>query len=190
LARQCFINEYVFVETESEVEAISKLLTAIEEAIEASTARFAAACGSVAAYRPSTRSPCGKYPAQALALAPSKPWSMRIARSSARKEFAWHIVVLTAIEDSVSQEVRRHMRKCLIHDGSKQRWVGKPVASNGPAQPVSRRAYSNVGRHGPLDVLIAGCGTDSTPLKRHAVSQVPRSRPLISALRVCAMQPA
>ena len=161
LARQCFINEYVFVETESEAEAISKLLTAIEEAIEASRPVSPLHVAAVAAYRPLHLLPLAEKILR-------RPWpgpveavvDAQLRDPQHEKNLRGTIVVLTAIEDSVSQEVRRQYEEMPYPRWLKAALVGKPVSiewylhNQFPGAPIQ-----DVGRHGPLDVLIAGCGT-------------------------------
>ncbi|HLQ89870.1 MAG TPA: tetratricopeptide repeat protein [Xanthobacteraceae bacterium] len=161
LARQCFINEYVLAETAAEAETIANLQTSIEKAIEASRPVSPLQVAAVAAYRPLRILPLAEkilrrpWPGPVEAVVDRQlrdPQHERNLRST--------ITVLTSIEDSVSQEVRRQYEEMPYPRWLKAALIGKPVNiewylhNQFPGAPIQ-----DAGRHGPLDVLIAGCGT-------------------------------
>ncbi len=171
LARQCFINEYVFAATEDEVRQAAELEAALAAAIESSAPVPALRLVAVAAYRP----------LHALGRAVElleRSWpppigallDQQVREPLAERQISGSIPALTSIDDEISLLVRRQ-----YEDMPYPRWVkaaptGKPIAvdwylrNQFPMAPIR-----NLGRLGSLDMLIAGCGTG-----QHAIESAQR----------------
>jgi SAM-dependent methyltransferase/Tfp pilus assembly protein PilF len=161
LARQCFINEYVFERGDDETAQLQRLLDTLQAALQAGEPISELQLAAAAAYVP-LHSLSG---AQAL-LARSWPDStaplidQQVREPLQDQEIRSSIPALTRIEDAVSQKVQRQ-----YEDMPYPRWVtaapvGRPVTlgwylrNQFPQAPI-RDLRTRDG----LDVLIAGCGT-------------------------------
>jgi Tfp pilus assembly protein PilF/SAM-dependent methyltransferase len=159
LARQCFINEYVFFRMEDEAGAAGKLRDALAAALEADRPVSSIAVLAVAAYFP-------------LASVPSAPrllnsrWpdpveavlAQQLREPQEEERLRAAIPQLTPIEDKVSRSVRAH-----YEENPYPRWIKSvPVESrtriaeflhlNFPLAPF-------VATDAPMEFLSAGCGT-------------------------------
>jgi Flp pilus assembly protein TadD/SAM-dependent methyltransferase len=163
LARQCFINEYVFAETEDERRRVHALQTAIGNALRSTEAIAALQLVAVAAYRPlhsingaaslSQRS----WPASVAAL-------LRQQVDEPLREIALRddLPTLAPIEPRTDEQEQ---------DGASPRWV-KAITTLQP-RPVEHAVREYLPDAGPLsldaapapDVLIAGCGTGETAIE-------------------------
>jgi tetratricopeptide (TPR) repeat protein/SAM-dependent methyltransferase len=167
LARQCFINEYMFDHTADEAAQARALGQALDVALTADAPVAASRLVALACYRPLRE--LGQAPRllerswpkpvrDILAQQYLEPLSERLARHD--------IPRLTPIEDSVSRLVRRQ-----YEENPYPRWVraapiDDPVAfdvSLRQRHPLARFTPLGHGRH--LDVLIAGCGTGQHALE-------------------------
>ena len=159
LARQCFINEYVFFRSEEENTAAQKARDALSAALQAGQPVSPIQVLTVAAYFPlisvthSEKLLNGKWPAAVEAVITQQ---LREPKEEARLRAA--IAQLTPIEDSVSQSVRTH-----YEENPYPRWL-RP----GPVEQKVRVAqylhqtfplatFSVAG--GAAQWLSAGCGT-------------------------------
>jgi SAM-dependent methyltransferase/tetratricopeptide (TPR) repeat protein len=148
VARQCFINDYVYSLPEAEAENARNLQSALVERIKTGAAIPALWPIAVGAYFPLFTLPhmdrlCDQsWPQCVEALL-----VQQIKEPAQERRLAATIPVLTAIEDEVSRAVRQQ-----YEENPYPRWLTGRAA----AQPVRRNA-------GPPeqvpDVLIAGCGT-------------------------------
>jgi SAM-dependent methyltransferase/tetratricopeptide (TPR) repeat protein len=161
VARQCFINEYVFALTESEADHAEQLRATLDAALAAGEEISASSLAIVGAYFPL------HWLTNAQALS-DRPWppcidallAQQIEEPARERQIAATVPVLTAIDSEVSRAVRAQ-----YEENPYPRWV----QAGPPGQPPilnDRQA----GR--PLDVLIAGCGTglSTTEFARHARS--------------------
>ncbi|HTM72046.1 MAG TPA: methyltransferase domain-containing protein [Pseudolabrys sp.] len=160
LAKQCFINEYVFAVTPPEAEELSVLRNAIANAITAGAAIDPMQLATSALYLPLHTLP------SASALLERK-WAPAIddllnqqVRDHLReRELRDSILRLTPIEDEVSQRVRQQ-----YEENPYPRWV----RAAGQVVPASinlylreqfpTSAFTPINKES-LDLLVAGCGT-------------------------------
>jgi len=160
LAKQCFINEYVFAVTPPEAEELSVLRNAIANAIAAGAAIDPMQLATSALYLPLHTLP------SASALLERK-WAPAIddllnqqVRDHLReRELRDSILRLTPIEDEVSQRVRQQ-----YEENPYPRWV----RAAGQVVPASinlylreqfpTSAFTPINKES-LDLLVAGCGT-------------------------------
>jgi tetratricopeptide (TPR) repeat protein/SAM-dependent methyltransferase len=158
VARQCFVNEYVFGAGEEERHRAA----ALGDRLAAAAAQGADVppqwIAAVAAYQPLTSLPGAERLAE-------RPWPAPVAALLAQQvteprteaELRGTLPILTAIDDDVSRAVKQQ-----YEENPYPRWI-----SAGPAgAPVSLDAYLKakfpdyrpLGRF-PIAILIAGCGT-------------------------------
>jgi SAM-dependent methyltransferase len=145
LARQCFLNEYIFSLTEPEAQLAAQLRTSLEQALAAEAPCPAWWPIVVGAY----------FPLHSLAnvqalLERSWPASLealivqQVKEPAQERQIAATIPALTSIDGEVSRLVRRQ-----YEENPYPRWA--------VAAPPARSATHSGGRD--RDVLIAGCGT-------------------------------
>jgi tetratricopeptide (TPR) repeat protein/2-polyprenyl-3-methyl-5-hydroxy-6-metoxy-1,4-benzoquinol methylase len=167
LARQCFINEYVFDWTDEEAARALALRDALVAALEADAPVSPLWLTAVAAYFPLASLPKAErlldrsWPAPVTALLVQQivePGQERLLRPGIPK--------LTAIEDAVSLSVQRQ-----YEENPYPRWI--KAAPNGPPTHLDaylrehfpHAAFAPAGRRTALDVLVAGCGTGQHSLE-------------------------
>ncbi|MGA8954945.1 MAG: methyltransferase [Pseudolabrys sp.] len=161
LAKQCFINEYVFATTPAEDMQVAQLNSALGEALNAGTAIDPAQLAALAMYRP----------LQALASAAALldlHWTkaiddlltQQLREPAEEQSLRDSIPRLTAIDDEVSQRVRQQ-----YEENPYPRWVY--AAGQVSAIPIDQylreqfpaSVVAPFGKTGALDMLVAGCGT-------------------------------
>lgn len=156
LARQCFINEYVFATTPDEDVQLEGLRRALSGA-SPSAMQIAA----LAMYAPLHTVPC------ALVLLERK-WNplidavltQQLREPAQERQLRDLIPRLTQIEDEVSQRVRQQ-----YEENPYPRWVH--IAGQVAPMPVDQylrdqfptAAFTPLGKTSAVDMLIAGCGT-------------------------------
>lgn len=157
LARQCFINEYVFSQDDGEIQQAGKLRDALAAALETGGAIRAASVAAVASYFPLAALPRlmdRQWPAPVGALL-----VQQIAEPAEERHLAAAIPAITPLDDAVSRLVRDQ-----YEENPYPRWVkAAPPTIRDSVAGYLRRQY-------PLAVfaresrpqtafLSAGCGT-------------------------------
>ena len=159
LARQCFINEYVFATTDDEAEEAHRLRTALEQKLS-----------SGEPYPPSGRPPSAHIArstfwqnAQALLDRTAPPsiaalLAQQVAEPAEEKRLAAAIPALTEISGEVSSAVRQQ-----YEENPYPRWTKLGPAAQSAALFALPEQQSG-------DALIAGCGTGLSTVEfaRHA----------------------
>lgn len=163
LARQCFINDYVYSLTAAEQDEVRQLRERIERALADGTACPAPWVVTAAAYFPLHE----LAQAEALLAQGAPPCvdallRQQIVEPNEERRIAATIPALTAIDTEVSRAVRLQ-----YEESPYPRWVapgppGAPIALN------DRQAQQG------LDVLIAGCGTGLSTIE--FARQTPKAR--------------
>jgi 2-polyprenyl-3-methyl-5-hydroxy-6-metoxy-1,4-benzoquinol methylase len=161
LAKQCFINEYVFPVTPEENDQVSLVRDAIADALASGAAIEPTRFAALAMY-----SPLHAVPSAALLL--EREWTPAIddllnqqLRDHMReRELRDSILRLTPVEDEVSRRVRQQ-----YEENPYPRWVH----AAGQVAPVSidrylreqfpTGAFAPLNKTENLDILVAGCGT-------------------------------
>jgi 2-polyprenyl-3-methyl-5-hydroxy-6-metoxy-1,4-benzoquinol methylase len=161
LAKQCFINEYVFPVTPEENDQVSLIRDAVADAIASGAAIEPTRLAALAMY-----SPLHAVPSAALLL--EREWTSAIddllnhqVRDHMREcELRDSILRLTPVEDEVSRRVRQQ-----YEENPYPRWVH----AAGQIAPVSidrylreqfpTGAFAPLNKTENLDILVAGCGT-------------------------------
>lgn len=161
LARQCFINEYVFALDADEAGQARQLRDGVAVALEQGASVDPWSIAAVAAYFPLTSLPHAArlletaWPDEVEALL-----TQQIREPEEENVLRAAIPRLTDVEDSVSRLVRSQ-----YEENPYPRWGG--TGSAGPPQPLLswlRRTFpfapvEDPGRDGGIDILVAGCGT-------------------------------
>ena len=166
LAQQCFINEYVFSQSEEEGRLVDELCARLTAALESGAPVSALWLTAIAAYRS-----LGSVPLSArlldrqLAEPAVALLAQQIVEPQAEALLRVEIPQLTDIADGVSRDVRE-----LYEENPYPRWVrtAPGEALNGigaylyrkfPLACFQRRAGTSV------DILVAGCGTGQHPIE-------------------------
>src|SRR5580704_14628481 len=174
VARQCFINQYVFSTTEAEAEQARGLRALLEKALVAGDP-FSALWPAIAgAY----------FPLNTLAAAEAlcdRPWPasvdallvQQVREPAEERRIAATIPVLTSIDGQVSRAVRRQ-----YEESPYPCWVKVGL----PGEPMVLRDHAP---EQPLNVLIAGCGTGQSTIE--CARQTPRARVLAIDLSLASL---
>lgn len=175
LARQCYINEYVYALDDDEAaraKALGDVLTAAGTAIETHLPQIAV----VATYVPLYGLPfadtllAGTWPAPIVALIEQQIREPR-AEAAARATIAR----VTPIDDDVSRAVQ-----AMYEQNPYPRWITPNPARECESldahiqDEVPKAPYHRTNQGGDIDILVAGCGTG-----RHSImvaQQFPRAR--------------
>lgn len=157
LAMQCFINEYVFPQSDEEELLAGQLRGRLAGALESGAAIAPEWIAILAAYMP-----LGSVPGAQALLARSWPLcidqllTQQLREPEEEAELRKSIPRLTAISDSVSQSVQAQ-----YEENPYPRWV--QAGTCGAAEDLAtylRRKFPFADVHGSeIDILIAGCGT-------------------------------
>jgi Flp pilus assembly protein TadD/SAM-dependent methyltransferase len=163
LARQCFINEYVWLETEDERSRVDALQTAVGNAIRNNAAIAPLQLAALAAYRPLHRIDGaaslsgGSWPASLAAL-------LRQQVDEPLREIALRhdLPTMTPIEPRTDERAQ---------DGPSPRWVKAITTLR--SRPVEAVVQTFLPGTGPLsldigstpDLLVAGCGTGESAIE-------------------------
>jgi len=167
LARQCFINEYVFATTKEEAEQVARLQQVLIAALAQGGHMSPLGLAALAMYVPLHALP------QAQALL-ERRWSppldgvvtQQVREPMEELRLRPSIARLTAIEDDVSLLVRQQ-----YEEHPYPRWVHAAVA---PAQKTLNEhlrrqfptaAFEPLANSDDLEILVAGCGTGRHPIE-------------------------
>jgi tetratricopeptide (TPR) repeat protein len=161
LARQCFINEYVFAQDEEEVRQVARL-------------RDSAAAGTVpphelavlAAYMPLHAVPeCQRLLDRKWPRPVDLLLDQQMRQPLQERDDRARVPALTAI-DPASQAVREQYEEMPYPRWVKAAHIGKPVPIEHHLRAQFRlaqlRPLSSTGR---VDILVAGCGTGQHPIE-------------------------
>jgi SAM-dependent methyltransferase len=145
LARQCFINEYVFASTEAEAQAAQELRAAVERTPAEAKAPPQHWLPIVAAYFPlHTIAGCKRLLAQSWPPALDALITQQVREPAQEQQIAASIPALTDIDDAVSRAVRAQ-----YEENPYPRWTFNGKLAATASSPAAA----------PRDALIAGCGT-------------------------------
>ena len=166
LARQCFINNYVFAQSDVEIEQAQALRSELAAALASGAAIPTLSLVAVAAY----------FPLHSLPSAESlldRPWpdavgavlAQQVRAPIEEQSLRTSMPVLTAIEDDVSIQVRAQYEESPYPQWTKAAPAGSPktvdafIREKFPLSP-----FVELGKNGEFNILVAGCGTG-----RHSV---------------------
>jgi tetratricopeptide (TPR) repeat protein/SAM-dependent methyltransferase len=178
VARQCFINEFVFSYTDEELDRAQSLRARLVAAAQSGEAVPALWLVAVAAYFPLWSLPCAdtllhrSWPEPVRALL-----AQQIAEPSEERSYRDGMRRLTAVADGVSHQVRQQ-----YEENPYPRWVRLPVAERPRSLDGYLRhqfpfaSFHSLNKGGDLDILIAGCGTGQESIE--TAQQFPEARVL------------
>lgn len=166
LARQCFINSYVFAQSDEEAKQARALRNALIASLASGIAIPPLSLVAVAAYFP-----LHTLPGAASLL--DRPWptavdavlAQQVRAPIEEQRLRDLIPVLTAIGDGVSTEVREQ-----YEENPYPQWVkSAPVGNPEPVDAFVREKFPlapfvDLGKSGEIDILVAGCGTGQHPI--------------------------
>ena len=187
LARQCFLNEYIFDHTGEEFARARHLRDLLERASAAGTVIPDLWIALVAAYFPlHSVSLGGGVPAQRRSEAVEKLLLQQVREPEQERQLRSAIPALTAIADRVSVLVREQ-----YEENPYPRWQNTrpPLRSFTVDQylrtlfPAAR--FRGLGKATEVDVLIAGCGTGQQAIE--AGQRLPASRVLAINLSLASL---
>jgi Flp pilus assembly protein TadD/SAM-dependent methyltransferase len=161
LARQCFINEYVFALTEEEARRVRQLQKALCGVLEAGGEVSVLALIAVAAYAPLHALACrDALPARTWPETVAPIIEQQVREPLQEQEIRQSIPALTAIDDEISKKVRDQYEEMPYPRWLKAAPVGRPVTLGWYLRNQFPQATIVEFPSGhSLDVLIAGCGT-------------------------------
>jgi Tfp pilus assembly protein PilF/2-polyprenyl-3-methyl-5-hydroxy-6-metoxy-1,4-benzoquinol methylase len=166
LARQCFIDEYVFAWTDEEADQAQALMNLLVAALEAEAPIPVPWLVTVAAY----------FPLYSIPFAPrlmDRSWpdtvtavlTQQIREPEEERHYRTSMPRLTAIEDEVSLLVQSQYEENPYPRWIKTAPVCKPIPiDNFLRQQFPLTPFQSLGKCSNLDILIAGCGTGQHPI--------------------------
>ncbi len=171
LARQCFLNEYVFAQTDAEAEQLQLLRDRLLRAIESNGAIPELWVAAVAAYLPlGSMAPAAKLLERSWSPPVTGLLVQQVQEPLQEQQIRTTIPALTPIEDRVSLLVQRQ-----YEENPYPRWINAdPGGRTGTFDQYLRSLFPSaqfrpLGKGGDIDVLIAGCGTG-----QHAIGTAQR----------------
>ena len=167
LARQCFINNYVFARSDAEIEQALALRDTLVAALASGADIPALSLVAVAAYVPLHTLPGAEslldrpWPGAVTALLAQQvraPLEERRLRAS--------IPALTAIEDGVSVQVRGQYEEDPYPQWVRTVTTGKPETADAfMRNKFPQSPFIALGDNDGVDILVAGCGTGQHPIE-------------------------
>jgi 2-polyprenyl-3-methyl-5-hydroxy-6-metoxy-1,4-benzoquinol methylase len=167
LARQCFINEYVFALVDEELEEARRLRDSVERALASDTPIRPLAVVAVAAFFP-------LHSLQGAGILLERPWpepiqallTQQVREPVGESNLRAAIPRLTAIRDRVSLQVQQQYEENpyprWLKVRSRTTTVSIDAYLRGHLPMASFRA---LGKPAGLDFLMAGCGTGQTTIE-------------------------
>ncbi len=161
IARQCFINEFVFSYTDDEFERVRLLREQLVAALESGTPIPALWLVAVAAYFPLRSLPsCETLLSQSWPDAVAAVLTQQIREPLEERQYRNVIPRLTTIDDNVSRLVQQQ-----YEENPYPKWVKSPPAGKATTieaflrQKFPFAPFHPFGKSDAVDILIAGCGT-------------------------------
>ncbi len=161
VARQCFVNEFVFSYTDEEFDRAQALRDRLVADLQAGKAVPTLWPVAVGAYFPLLSLPCAdalqerSWPSSLRALL-----VQQIAEPLEEQRYRDGMRRLTTVADGVSRQVRQQ-----YEENPYPRWIKLPRAEKAPSFDSYLRhqfpfaSFRPIPKGGAMDILIAGCGT-------------------------------
>ena len=167
LARQCFINEYVYATDHDELTDAARLRAGLVEAMAGGAEIPAEALVAVASYFPLSGLP---EPERLL----ERPWPLavdalvtqQVREPLQERRHQCDVAALTDVDDDVSRQVRQQYEQSPY-----PRWVATPRAHRRESlgdylrRRVPTGAWRRVADGSVVEALNAGCGTGQNPIE-------------------------
>jgi 2-polyprenyl-3-methyl-5-hydroxy-6-metoxy-1,4-benzoquinol methylase len=171
LARQCFINEYVFARSAEEFGQAQQMARMLAAALESATPIPPLWAIAVAAYMP-------LHSLEGADLLASRPWpdswpdplirliEAQVTEPREEQRLRATLPALTAMRDETSLAVRRQYEEMPYPRWMKAAPVGRPTAIDWYLRnQFPAAAIESLVDRASLDILIAGCGTGQHALE-------------------------
>ena len=171
LARQCFINNYVFAQSDQEIELVKGLHDAVVAALASGAAISTVTLVALAAY----------LPLHSLPGAPTlldQPWppaieavlAQQVSAPIEEQRLRAAMPVLTPVDDAVTTLVRGQYEESPYPQWAKADPAGTPKTIHAlMREKFPASSFVELHADGELAVLVAGCGTG-----RHAIGAARR----------------
>ena len=178
VARQCFLNEFVYSCTADELEQAQRLREKLVDALQSEGALPAMWVVAVAAYFPlSSLTSAETLLHRSWPESVSAVLTQQITELLEEKNYRIAMRQLTTVEDSVSRRVQQQ-----YEENPYPRWIKLPLAGKTHSLdsylreqfPYARLAP--LGKDDNLDILVAGCGTGQESIEM--AQQFPAARVL------------
>lgn len=161
IARQCYINEYVYHCSPEECDGTTRLRDAITRRIAEARPVPGAWVAAFACYSPLSLLPECQRLADGMAAPPLAGLFTQQVREPVRESgYRATLPTLTPIDDETSRRVRSQ-----YEESPYPRWVGSPAIDGGVpfraflAGELGLEAHRFARKDDRIDVLVAGCGT-------------------------------
>jgi tetratricopeptide (TPR) repeat protein/SAM-dependent methyltransferase len=178
VARQCFVNEFVFAQTDEEIDRAQRLQERLVAALQSGEAVPALWLVAVAAYFPLWSLPGADTLLQRTWPEPVRGLLVQqIAEPTEERGYRDGMRRLTTVADGVSNRVRQQ-----YEENPYPRWIKLPPAGNPRTLDGYLRhqfplaSFRSLAKGGDLDILIAGCGTGQESIE--TAQQFPDARVL------------
>lgn len=150
-AEQCFFNEYLWTETESETKAVEKMLTSIQEGQVSDVSELSKLIPIIACYRPLYKTDITEKILE-IENAVNNPDFTHLVKYAIREpqqelELQNNITEFGKLTNSISKKVKKQ-----YEENSYPRW----------RYDVNQTKYKKDVSAAPLQILVAGCGTGSS----------------------------
>jgi SAM-dependent methyltransferase len=167
LARQCFINEYVFALTPEEAEQAERLKAMLIDAMRQGSRIPVPWPAAVAMYFPLHSLPGAQALLDRAWPAPlTEVVGQQVREPLEELQYRGSIVRLTAIEDDVSVLVRRQYEEHPYPRWVRAASVPAPVTLDEHLRNTFPSAgFRPLGNRDGIDILVAGCGTGRHPIE-------------------------
>jgi Tfp pilus assembly protein PilF/SAM-dependent methyltransferase len=166
LARQCFINEYVFALAPDEAEQAASLRDATVEGLAAGRDVPALWLAAVASYFPlATLADMQRVLERSWPEPLAELLTQQIREVQQEQRYRDAIPRLTGIDDDTSRKVQQQ-----YEENPYPRWVVAPSADNARTleqylrQKFPSAPFRTLSDSGGLDILVAGCGTGQSSI--------------------------
>ena len=178
VARQCFLNEFVYSFTPDEEASVRRLQDKLAAALRSGATIPAIWVAAVAAYAPLSSQPFAdalqqrEWPEPVAALL-----TQQIAEPREEQRYRQDMPRLTVVEDPVSRLVQQQ-----YEENPYPRWIKLPLAAKAHTldsylrEQFPTTPFVPLGKDGPLDILVAGCGTGQESIEM--AQQFPAARVL------------
>ena len=187
LARQCYVNEYIFACNDTELGRARRLRDALVAALEFGTPFPELWLAAVAAYFPLNSLPAAKSLLEmTCSEAVAKLVAQQVMEPQQEHAYRTSILRLTRIEDETSRAVQRQYEENPYPRWVKTARMGEPTTISSFLHQLFPMASSEcLEGKDDAEILIAGCGTGQQSIE--AAQKFPRARILAIDLSLASL---
>lgn len=187
LARQCFINEYIYEFPNAESEQVKQLLESLDDALAINTEVNLMRLVSLASYMPLHKlSRAEELPSKQWHPAIQELLEEQVSKPLQEKRLRATIAVLTPLDDEVSVRVQTQYEEFPYPTWVRTLPAGEVpsletrIHRQFPLAPLAKQGNTRV-----IDVLIAGCGTGRQSIE--CAQEFPKARILAVDLSLASL---